>query len=49
MSRVVLDLAGIGKNNTADQLQCAILGVLQVGLLTTMAERSKGRMLLPSR
>ena len=44
----VRDGAGIN-NCSGSQLQCAISAVLQAGLPATVAEPSKGRILLPSR
>ena len=42
-------MARVSIDSSAYQLQCAILAVPYIGLVATMTEQSKGRMLLPSR
>ena len=47
--KVRSEMAGTNNDSSDYQLQCVILAVPWIGLLQTMAEHSKGRMLLPSR
>ena len=45
LPKISLEIARISNDSGAHQLQCAILAVIQAGLLATMAEQSKGRTL----